>query len=162
MAERDLDTMLRRMGQTPLNRRGFLAAARGLAGLGALRWLAGRYPKQDRAFIFAGLGLMAEHPVFVRDGVPLLRTRASRLRIGDGLDALAAPGEVLTRLGTVLRGRLQAPATMILGLTNDSLGYFIPPDEWLTGRNGNYEETVSLGPRAAPALEQVAGDLLGG
>jgi len=58
--------------------------------------------------------------------------RAVRLRIGDGLDALAAPGEVVTRLGTALRGRLQAPATMFLGLTNDALGYFVPKDEWMS------------------------------
>jgi len=140
--------------------RGFLAATRGLAGLGVLRWLAGRYQKQDRAFIFAGLGLMAEHPVSVQGGMLVIHTRASRLRIGDGLDALAAPGEVVTRLGTALRGRLQAPATMFLGLTNDTLGYFIPGDEWMTGRNGNYEESVSLGREAAPTLERAAAELL--
>ncbi|MEE8347357.1 MAG: neutral/alkaline non-lysosomal ceramidase N-terminal domain-containing protein, partial [Dehalococcoidia bacterium] len=125
-----------------------LAGLRGLAGVGTLRWLAGRYPRQERAFVFAGLGLMAEHPVFVRGGAPFLRTRISRLRIGSGFDALAAPGEVLTRLGLPLRERLTAPATMFLGLTNDTLGYFIPEDEWMSGRNESYEETVSLGPQA--------------
>ncbi len=142
--------------------RGLLAGVRGLAGLGTLRWLAGRYPQQERAFIFAGLGMMAEHPVFVRDGEPHMRTRVSRLRIGDGLDALAAPGEVLTSLGVSLRRRLTAPATMFLGLTNDSLGYFVPQDEWMSGRNDSYEETVSLGPQAAPSLERAAARLLGG
>jgi hypothetical protein len=140
--------------------RGILAGASGLARLGALRSLAGRYPRQDRAFVFAALGLLAEHPVFVRGGEPFLRTRVSRLRIGDGLDALTAPGEVLTRLGEPLRERLTAPATMFLGLTNDSLGYFVPEDEWMTGRNEGYEETVSLGPRAAPSLEDAALGLL--
>lgn len=139
-----------------------LAGVRGLAGLGALRWLAGRYPRQERAFIFAGLGLMAEHPISVRGGEPFLRTRVSRLRIGDGLDALAAPGEVLTRLGMSLRERLTAPATMFFGLTNDSLGYFVPQDEWMTGRNDNYEETVSLGRQAAPSLEGATAKLLAG
>ena len=142
--------------------RGLLAGVRGLAGLGTLRWLAARYPRQERAFIFAALGMVAEHPVFVRDGEPYMRTRVSRLRIGDGLDALAAPGEVLTSLGVSLRKRLSTPATMFLGLTNDSLGYFVPQDEWMSGRNDNYEETVSLGPEAAPSLERVATRLLGG
>jgi hypothetical protein len=142
--------------------RGMLAGASGLAGVGALRWLAGRYPRQDRAFVFAALGLLAEHPVFVRGGEPFLRTRVSRLRIGRGLDALTAPGEVLTRLGQPLRERLTAPATMFLGLTNDSLGYFVPEDEWMTGRNEGYEETVSLGPQAAPSLEGAAMALLAG
>ncbi len=141
--------------------RGMLAGVRGLAGLGTLRWLAGRYPRQERAFVFATLGLLAEHPVFVRDGAPYLRTRVSRLRIGDGLAALAAPGEVLTRLGLPLRQRLTAPATMFLGLTNDTLGYFVPQDEWMSGRNEGYEESVSLGPQAAPSLESAAAHLLG-
>lgn len=141
--------------------RGLLAGVRGLARLGTLRWLAARYPRQERAFIFAALGMVAEHPVFVRDGEPYMRTRVSRLRIGDGLDALAAPGEVLTSLGVSLRKRLSTPATMFLGLTNDSLGYFVPQDEWMSGRNDNYEETVSLGPQAAPSLERVATRLLG-
>jgi hypothetical protein len=103
---------------------------------------------------------LAEHPVVVREGEPFLRTLVSRLRIGRGLDVLTAPGEVLTRLGKPLRERLTAPATMFLGLTNDSLGYFVPEDEWMTGRNEGYEETVSLGPRAAPSLEVATRALL--
>jgi hypothetical protein len=142
--------------------RGMLVGASGLAGVGVLRWLAGRYPRQDRAFVFAAFGLLAEHPVFVRDGAPFLRTRVSRLRIGGGLDALTAPGEVLTRLGQPLRERLTAPATMFLGLTNDSLGYFVPEDEWMSGRNEGYEETVSLGLQAAASLEGAAMALLYG
>ncbi|HLB27247.1 MAG TPA: neutral/alkaline non-lysosomal ceramidase N-terminal domain-containing protein [Dehalococcoidia bacterium] len=138
-----------------------LAGVRGLAGLGALRWLAGRHAGRDRAFVFAGFGLIAEHPVIVRRGKPYVRTRVSRVRMGDGLEALAVPGEVLTRLGQPLRERLSAPATMLLGLTNDTLGYFIPEDEWMSGRNNSYEETVSLGPRAAASLERAAVALLG-
>jgi len=30
----------------------------------------------------------------------------------------------------------------------------------MSGRNDNYEETVSLGPQAAPTLERVASELL--
>jgi len=140
---------------------GMLAGVRGLAAAGALRWLAGRYAGRDRAFVYAGLSLIAEHPVLLRGGKPYVRTRVSRVRIGEGLDALAAPGEVLTRLGQALRERLAAPATMFLGLTNDTLGYFIPEDEWMSGRNNGYEETVSLGPQAAPSLERAAVGLLG-
>jgi len=90
-----------------------------------------------------------------------VRTRVSRVRFGGGLDALAAPGEVLTRLGQALRERLDAPATMFFGLTNDTLGYFIPEDEWMSGRNNGYEETVSLGPQAATSLERAVVGLLG-
>ena len=31
-----------------------------------------------------------------------------------------------------------------LGLNGDTLGYFVPSDEWWTGRHDNYEEKVSL------------------
>src|SRR3989304_5969799 len=54
------------------------------------------------------------------------------------------------------------PATMFFGLTNDTLGYFTPEDEWMSGRNNGYEETVSLGPQAAPPLARGGGGLLGG
>ncbi|MCY1012833.1 hypothetical protein OV079_46320 [Nannocystis pusilla] len=43
---------------------------------------------------------------------------------------------------------MKAPHKMILGNTGDALGYFIPSDEWQTGKNDNYEETVSLGKTA--------------
>jgi hypothetical protein len=137
-----------------------LVGVRGLARLGILRRLAGRFPSRDRAFAIAGL--IAAHPVSVRRGALYVRTRISRLRIGDGLDALAAPGEVVTNLGLSLRERLAATTTMFLGLTNDSLGYFVPPDEWMSGRNDNYEESVSLGEQAAPTLEREAIGLLSG
>lgn len=140
--------------------RSFLVAVRGLNRAGALRWLADRYARRPRAVVFAGLGLIAEHPTFVRRRSLYLRTGVSRLRIGEGLDALAVPGEVLSRLGVSLRSRLQAPASMLLGLSNDTLGYFVPEDEWMTGRNDNYEESVSLGPKAAPALLAAAEALL--
>ncbi len=96
----------------------------------------------------------------VREGRLHLNTRVSYIRIGDGLDLLAVPGEAVARLGTVLRANLRAPASMMLGLTNDSLGYFVPEDEWMTGRDSNDEESVSLGPRAATTLRAAADALL--
>jgi hypothetical protein len=41
---------------------------------------------------------------------------------------------------------------MFFGLTHDTLGYFVPEDEWMTGRNNNYEESVSMGRRAGSVL----------
>ena len=46
---------------------------------------------------------------------------------------------------------------LFLGLTTDSLGYFIKSDEWLTERNDNYEETISLAQTAGDrAIEVLA------
>jgi hypothetical protein len=83
---------------------------------------------------------------------PRVRTEVGWLRIGEALQGLAAPGEVLTRLGLPLKASLPGPHRLFLGLTNDTLGYFLPADEWMSGRNNNYEESVSLGREAGPAL----------
>jgi hypothetical protein len=79
-------------------------------------------------------------------------TEIGRVRIGEALQGVAAPGEVLSRLALPLRASMPGPHRLFLGLTNDTLGYFLPADEWMTGRNNSYEESVSLGPEAGPAL----------
>jgi len=50
---------------------------------------------------------------------------------------------------------------LFFGLTYDTLGYLVPPDEWMTGRNNNYEESVSLGRAAAPTVDQAWRSLTG-
>jgi len=55
-------------------------------------------------------------------------------------------------LALPLKSSLSAPNRLFLGLTYDSLGYFLPEDEWMTGRNNNYEESVSVGRQAGPLL----------
>lgn len=81
---------------------------------------------------------------------------ATSFTIGDALSGLAFPGEPLTRLGLPLKERLPGRFRLFLGLTTDAAGYFIPGDEWQTGRNDDYEESVSLaksaGERAAAAI----------
>ena len=42
----------------------------------------------------------------------------------------------------------------------DTLGYFLPEDEWMTGRNNNYEESVSFGRRAGVTLADALLSLL--
>jgi hypothetical protein len=64
------------------------------------------------------------------------------------VQGVAFPGEPLTRLGLGVKEPMKAPHKLILGNTGDALGYFIPGDEWQTGKNDNYEETVSLGKTA--------------
>jgi hypothetical protein len=69
---------------------------------------------------------------------------------------VTTPGESLTRNAVPvideIQGKVSSPAAMVWGLTQDSVGYFVPSDEWMSGRNGNYEEGVSPG--------QDAGDIL--
>jgi hypothetical protein len=42
---------------------------------------------------------------------------------------------------------------LLVGLAHDTLGYFVPEDEWMTGRNRNYEESVSYGRHAGTLLD---------
>ena len=81
-----------------------------------------------------------------------MQTQSSYLRVGSlagGLQLAAFPGESLTRNGLEVKQAMTAPPCwrggMVLGLTGDALGYFIPSDEWMTGLNDDYEESISLG-----------------
>jgi hypothetical protein len=65
------------------------------------------------------------------------------LRIGDSIEGVTFPGESLTRHGQSVRSALRAPFHFLFGLTQNSLGYYVPTDEWMTGRNNNYEESIS-------------------
>ena len=73
-------------------------------------------------------------------------TQATYLRLGTQLQIVTFPGEPLTRVGLPIKDVMQAPHRAVLGQTNDMLGYFIPSDEWMTGHNDDYEESISLGP----------------
>lgn len=75
-------------------------------------------------------------------------TQSTYVRLGTQVQLVAFPGESLTRNGLAIKEQMTAPHRMILGNTGDALGYFIPGDEWQTGKNDNYEETVSLGKTA--------------
>jgi hypothetical protein len=99
----------------------------------------------------AALGGMSERGIIRGEGGAFLPALCGHIGIGD-VSILAAPGEVLTRLALPLRGAMPGRHRMIFGLTHETLGYFLPEDEWMTGRNNNYEESVSLGRRAGPAL----------
>lgn len=106
---------------------------------------------QWRQVVDAGL---LEYDVVTREERPCIETRVSYLRLGDGpaLQALSLPGEAVTRLGQAIRTLFSAPHGLLLGLTHDTLGYLMPDDEWKTGRNNDYEESVSLGPNTGPAV----------
>jgi len=85
-----------------------------------------------------------------------VETLVSRVRIGEAdgvkLEIATIPGEATGPFGAMLRGLAGGDYQMLMGLTQNSLGYILPADEF--GREGNnYEETVSLGPTTAPTLE---------
>ncbi|MDC0717262.1 hypothetical protein [Nannocystis bainbridge] len=78
----------------------------------------------------------------------VVTTQSTYFRLGTQIQGVAFPGESLTRNGLAIKETMKAPHKLILGNTGDALGYFIPSDEWQTGKNDNYEETVSLGKTA--------------
>ncbi len=99
-----------------------------------------------------------QYEVLQRDEQPCIATRVTYWRLGSGeggrplLQAVSVPGEAVTRLGQAIRGCLTARHCLLMGLTHDTLGYLMLDDEWMTGRNSNYEELVSLGKTAGQVV----------
>ena len=88
-----------------------------------------------------------------------VNSSVGRFSLGNEVDAVAVPGEAVTRLGLAIKADMQAPVKLFLGLSGGSLGYFIPADEWETDRNENYEESVSLGQHIAGQVQELLGTL---
>lgn len=136
-----------------VGRAGFALAALGkVGGLRAASSALHAAGRADLAQIVAALEGMAERQIEHRDGKTYLPTHCGYLAIGNDLEAIVAPGEVLTRLALPLRASMGSRHRLFLGLTHDTLGYFVPEDEWMTGRNDNYEESVSMGKHAGAVL----------
>lgn len=114
----------------------------------------------DLAQIVAALQGISERQLVHRGGRTFLPTHCGYLAIGSDVEAVVAPGEVMTRLALPLRRSMSAPYRLFLGLTHDTIGYFIPEDEWMTGRNNNYEESVSMGKRAGTVLSEALLELV--
>ena len=125
-----------------------LSRTGGLRGASLALHAAGR---ADLAQIVAALQGISERALVHRDGRTYLPTQCGVIRLGD-VEALCAPGEVLTRLALPVRAAMGSRHRMFVGLANDTLGYFLPEDEWMTGRNNNYEESVSMGKHAGSVL----------
>jgi hypothetical protein len=101
-----------------------------------------RHPVTNPLFLLAdALGLL-DYDFNEEDNS--VNMQASYFRIGSALQGVAFPGESLTNNALPIKAAMTAPFRLFLGLTGDTLGYFIPTDEWLSGRNGNYEETISI------------------
>jgi hypothetical protein len=114
----------------------------------------------DLAQIVAALQGISERQLVHREGRTFLPTHCGYLAIGSDVEAVVAPGEVMTRLALPLRRAMSAPHRLFLGLTHDTIGYFIPEDEWMTGRNNNYEESVSMGKHAGTVLSEALLELV--
>lgn len=128
-----------------------------LAGAGALGRLArrwGRSGAMSGGQVAAAVAMIAEQKLVGRRGRAHVPTRVAAIDIGANVRGVTAPGEALTRLALPLKEALGSRHRLFFGLTYDTLGYLVPPDEWMTGRNDNYEETVSLGRAAAPTVDE--------
>jgi len=139
--------------QAAIGRAGFaLSALAKSGGLGAAALALHAAGRPDLAQIVAALRMMSERRLVHRDGRTYVPAHAGVIALGDDFEALCAPGEVLTRLALPLRASMGSRHRMFFGLAHDTLGYFIPEDEWMTGRNNNYEESVSPGRHAGAEL----------
>jgi hypothetical protein len=95
----------------------------------------------------------------VGDGLGI-RTQFTYFRLGTQVQAVAFPGEALTRTGLEIKSRMTSPYRLFLGLTTDTLGYFVKSDEWMMGHNDNYEESVSLGQTAGDNAVRILSDAI--
>ncbi len=86
------------------------------------------------------------------DGQFNVNTQFSLLKIGKDISAVLFPGEILTRLAIPIDAQLQARDTFFFGLTDDSLGYFIPSDEYLMIEGRDTEERAAIDINAGDAI----------
>jgi hypothetical protein len=89
-----------------------------------------------------------------------IATQTTYMRLGEQVQMIGFPGESLTRNGLSIKEAMTAPHQAVLGLATDSLGYFVPSDEWMTGLNDNYEESVSLGETAGDTTRDILLDMI--
>jgi hypothetical protein len=114
----------------------------------------------NETFLLAAQAGILDYDFVYRDDLGFVTTQTAYFRFGDEIQLIAFPGESLTRNGLPVKEAMTAPHQVILGLSGDALGYFVPSDEWNTGLNDNYEETVSVGMDAADFTRDVMIDLI--
>jgi len=86
-----------------------------------------------------------------------LPTELFLIRLG-GVELLSVPGELLPELSFEILERMRGSPSLIVGLTNDQIGYILPAYDF---RMGEYEESMSLGPAAGPIIVEQAWRMLG-
>lgn len=87
-------------------------------------------------------------------------TQVSYFNFGKSIEGVTFPGEALTRLGLPIKETLTAKAKFFFGLTNDSLGYFVPSDEFLQVQGRSTEERASLDPLIGDKAKSILIDLI--
>ncbi|WP_045861705.1 hypothetical protein [Teredinibacter purpureus] len=92
-----------------------------------------------------------------------IHTQIGIINIGSSFSAIVFPGEALTNIGLPLLMELSKPNTMFLGLTGDSLGYFLPRSEFgsIPGRTTEENASISssIGDSAIGAFSEAQIDL---
>lgn len=117
-------------------------------------------PVENTSFIAAMTAGLLDYDYQMQGLGLTVDTQVSLARLGVEAQIVAFPGESLTRNGLPIKDAMKAPYRFFFGLTTDTLGYFVPNDEWNTDRNGNYEEGVSLGQSAGDAAQAQAIELV--
>jgi hypothetical protein len=85
-----------------------------------------------------------------------VRTEMTLIRLGEA-QILTLPGELLPEVSFEILEKMNGFPRILAGLANDEIGYIIPADDF---RDDEYEETMSLGPAAAPLIRDTALRLL--
>jgi hypothetical protein len=103
----------------------------------------------------------------LRDRQGFVNCEVNLLKI-DRLWLATVPGELLPKLGLVIKSEIQAAGAQvagIIGLANDELGYILPKENFRYPLNPfrpgkHYEETMSLSKTIGPAVVDAVRDLL--
>jgi hypothetical protein len=89
-------------------------------------------------------------------------TEMALIQLGEA-QLITLPGELLPEVSFEIQGKMTGFPRILIGLANDELGYIIPEYDYrATGDKGwdGYEETMSQGRDAAPAVREGAWNLL--
>ena len=81
-------------------------------------------------------------------------TTFSYFNFGHDVQGVTFPGEALSRLAIPIKDSLTGDVNFFFGLTNDTLGYFLPSDEFLQIEGRTTEESASLDPFIGDAAKQ--------
>jgi len=111
-------------------------------------------------YLAKGLGVL-DYDTTTLGPYMAMSTQYTYFRLGTEVQGVAFPGEALTHTGLDIKAVEKSPFRLFLGLTTDTLGYFVKSSEWNTGvGDGNLEEGVSMGPSAADNAIRILSDAI--
>lgn len=115
------------------------------------REIVARYGKPNAAPFLDFVNSFKIIDVYNRNGKPV-EAEIQVFALGDRLAIVSLPGEIFTELGTYIRSRSPFPYTMVVELTNGSIGYVPDRKAYI---EGNYEPVSS---RCAPGSGEILAD----